>query len=69
MATLNCMQNTRMQYLVISFSGDIYNILQLESAVSFETLFLTILPVFDYCCHMITQSTLVRETGASSAPF
>ena len=37
-ATLNCMQNTQTQYLVISFIGEI------ESAVSFENLFFKILP-------------------------
>ena len=38
-ATLNCMQNIQMQYLVISFIGGRY----FESAVSFENVFFKIL--------------------------
>ena len=44
-ATLNCMQNTRMQYLMISFISDknLKHISELESVVGFENLFFTIL--------------------------
>ena len=46
--TLNCMQNTLMQYLVIVFFSSwrciCLNVYELDSAVSFENSFCTILP-------------------------